>query len=110
MSERDILEPHLQSLGCLATGKMRAARRHRSWHYARRAQRLHLSRVHPNGVLDCACERSVWSFEKRKSLGHSHRCRMCHPKYRDTGCRPRVKRYMQRWGLAPRPWMITGAG
>jgi hypothetical protein len=88
----------------------RALRRHRSYHYARRAQRTHLRQVHHDGTLDCICEQSVWYFEKRKSLGHAHHCWMCHPKYRETGCRPQVKRYMQRWGIPPRPWMIRCVG
>jgi hypothetical protein len=88
----------------------RLQRRHRSWRYAPRAQRLHLRTGHPDGVVDCRCERSVWYFEKRKALGHRHHCWMCHPKYRETSCRPHVKRYMQRWGLVPRPWMVTRPG
>jgi hypothetical protein len=87
----------------------RALRRHRSWTYARWAQRLHLRQAHPDGAVDCVCERSVWFFEKQKISRHRHHCWMCSPKYRETGCRPRVKRYMRRWGLAPRPWMITAA-
>jgi len=86
----------------------RAHRRHRSFTYARRAQRTHLRQAHPDGAVDCVCERSVWYFEKRKSLGHAHHCWMCHPKYRATGGRSRVKRDMTRYGLAPRAWMITG--
>jgi hypothetical protein len=37
----------------------RAARRHRSWYYAHRAQRRHLRHAHPDGAVDCVCERSV---------------------------------------------------
>jgi hypothetical protein len=88
----------------------RALRRHHSWIYARRAQRTHLRQVHHDGTLDCICEQSVWYFEKRKSLGHAHHCWMCHPKYCETGCRPRVKRDMQRWDIPPRPWMIRRVG
>jgi hypothetical protein len=88
----------------------RALRRHRSWTYARRAQRLHLRQAHPDGAVDCVCEKSVWYFDKRKVSLHRQSCWMCSPKYRETGCRPRVNRYMQRWGLAPRPWMLRGRG
>jgi hypothetical protein len=35
---------------------------------------------------------------------------MYHPSYRDTHKRAWVKRYMTRWGLGPRPWMLTGVG
>ena len=84
----------------------RAARRRRSWQYARRAQGRHLRQAHPNGAVDGVCERSVWFFETRKISQHRHHCRMCHPKYRETNVWPWVKRYMWRWGLAPRPWML----
>jgi hypothetical protein len=87
----------------------RARRRHRSWTYARRAQRLHRRQAHPDGAVDCGCERSVWYFDKRKVGLHRQSCWMCSPKYRDTCGRPRVNRYMQRWGLAPRPWRLTAA-
>jgi hypothetical protein len=49
--------------------KSREERRDRTWRYGARARRIHLSIVHPNGVLDCVCERSVWKFAKGKSLG-----------------------------------------
>jgi hypothetical protein len=42
----------------------RAARRHRSWHDARRAQRWHLRQAPPVGAVDCVCERSVWFFTR----------------------------------------------
>jgi len=111
------LRPRLDAGGVVALVPMgetrtmtRAARRHWSWHDARRAQGRHLRQAHPDGAVDCVCEQSVWYFGKRKSLGHAHHCRMCHPKYRETGCRPRVKRDMQRWGVPPRPWMIRRVG
>jgi hypothetical protein len=47
----------------------RQRRRIATWRYARRAQLVHLARNHPTGEVDCVCERSVWYFEKRKSLG-----------------------------------------
>jgi hypothetical protein len=43
--------------------KKREDRRDRSWRAARRRQRIHLRKIHPDGVVDCACERSVWYFE-----------------------------------------------
>lgn len=85
----------------------RVLRRHRSLTYARRAQRSHLRQAHPDGAVDGVCKRSVWCFEKRKISQHRHHCWMCHPKYRETAGRPRVKRYRTRWGVAPRPWMIA---
>lgn len=47
----------------------RESRRDRDWRHARKAQREHLRVVHPDGVVDCACEQSVLYFKKRKSLG-----------------------------------------
>ena len=47
----------------------RADRLYRTWVKARKAQRVHLHTIHPDGVLDCVCERSVWYFAKRKSIG-----------------------------------------
>lgn len=29
----------------------------------------HLARIHPTGVVDCVCEKSIWWFAKRKGLG-----------------------------------------
>jgi hypothetical protein len=87
----------------------RALHRRRSFAYARRAQRIHLRQAHPDGAVDCVCERRVWYVDKRKMSLHRKRGWMCSPKSRDTYCRPRVKRYVQRWGLVPRPWMITAA-
>jgi hypothetical protein len=88
----------------------RALRRHRSDHYARRVQRTHLRQVHHDGTLDCIGEQRVWYFEKRTSLGHAQQGWMCHPTSRETGCRPRVKHDMPRWGLPPRPGMIRRVG
>ena len=47
----------------------REERRDRTWRYGARARREHLRVVHPDGALDCVCERSVWKFAKGKSLG-----------------------------------------
>jgi len=45
--------------------KKREDRRDRSWRAARRRQQIHLRKIHPDGALDCVCERSVWYFAKR---------------------------------------------
>jgi hypothetical protein len=79
----------------------RAERRHRSYVYARRAQRVHLRQAHPDGAVDCVCERSVWFFDKRKISQHWHHCPYCHPKYRERGVRARVTRFMQAHGRMP---------
>ena len=85
---------------------LRAKRKHAERLYrtrvkARKAQRVHLHTLHPDGVLDCVCERSVWYFAKRKSIGHHHHCEMCHPRYRNGHTRVRVKRFMLTTGLLP---------
>ena len=60
----------------------REERRDRSYRYGERARDTHLRVVHGlssgfdeagGGALDCVCERSVWYFAKKKSLGC--RCR-----------------------------------
>jgi len=51
----------------------REERRDRTIRYGERARKIHLSRVHPNGVVDCVCERSAWKFAKGKAVGC--RCR-----------------------------------
>jgi ribosomal protein L19E len=81
--------------------RTRAARLHRTWVKARRAQREHLAIVHPDGAIDCVCERSVWYFAKRKALGHRHHCEICHPRYRNGSTRTRVKHFMMSSGLLP---------
>ena len=53
--------------------RKRGERRDRTWRYGRRAQRIHVGSNHPDGGLDCICERSVWFFRTKKSLGC--RCR-----------------------------------
>ena len=85
----------------------RATRRHRSWHYARRAQRRHLSRVLPDGAPDCVCERSVWYFEKIKAVGHGRHCWMCRPKYGELLIRPRLKHFTTRDGTLPPRWFFN---
>jgi len=49
--------------------RSRGDRRDRTIRYGGRARAVHLRAVHPDGVLDCVCERSVWWFAKKKSLG-----------------------------------------
>jgi hypothetical protein len=53
--------------------KKRQDRRDRTIRYGERARAEHLRVVHPDGVVDCVCECSVWWFAKRKSLGCSCR-------------------------------------
>jgi hypothetical protein len=85
----------------------RAERRHRSWQYTRRAQQIHLRPAHPDGAVDCVCERSVWFFDKRKISQHRHHCPYCHPKYRERGVRARVMRFMQTHGSVPPRWFLN---
>jgi hypothetical protein len=47
----------------------RQERRERTIWYGTRARDEHLRVVHPDGKPDCVCERSVWWFAKKKSLG-----------------------------------------
>lgn len=49
--------------------KKREDRRDRTIRYGESARKTHLRVVHPNGVVDCVCERSAWKFAKGKSLG-----------------------------------------
>ena len=51
----------------------RGERRRRTVEKGRARRDQHLRLVHPNGVLDCACEHSAWMFAKRHGLG----CRGC---------------------------------
>ena len=51
------------------TVKKREERRDRTIRYGERARKIHLEWVHPNGVVDCVCERSAWKFAKGKSMG-----------------------------------------
>lgn len=51
----------------------REKRRDRTIRYGERTRRVHLSRVHPTGPVDCICELSAWFFAKGKSVGC--RCR-----------------------------------
>jgi hypothetical protein len=90
----------------------RAARRHRSWYYARRAQGRHLRHAHPDGAVDCVCERSVWCFEKRKISQHRHHGWMCHPKDGERLVQPRLKRFTRRYGMWPPRWCfhLNGRG
>jgi hypothetical protein len=56
--------------------KSRGDRRDRTIRYGERARGEHLRTVHPDGIVDCVCERSVWFFAKKKSLGCSCRKRV----------------------------------
>jgi len=51
----------------------REKRRDRTIRYGTRARAEHLRVVLPSGDVDCVCERSVWFFSKKKSLGCSCR-------------------------------------
>ena len=51
----------------------REERRVRDFNYGARTRKVHLSRVHPDGAVDCVCERSAWFFKKAKAVGC--RCR-----------------------------------
>lgn len=69
--------------------KKREDRRDRTIRKGERRRKDHLRRNHPNGVVDCACEFSVWLFAKRKGLG----CDVCrgrvhgNPKFGSGVCR-----------------------
>lgn len=74
----------------------RERRRDRDWRYGARARREHLRVVHPDGVVDCACERSAFFFKKRKSVGCNCRGRTkSNPKFGRGPCargwRPAVR-------------------
>jgi hypothetical protein len=47
----------------------REKRRDRTIRYGERARKVHLQWRHPDGVIDCVCEKSAWKFAKGKSLG-----------------------------------------
>jgi hypothetical protein len=47
----------------------REERRDRTIRYGESARKTHLRVRHPDGVVDCICERSAWKFAKGKSLG-----------------------------------------
>jgi hypothetical protein len=84
----------------------RGARRHRSWHYARRAQRTPRRPAHPDGAVDGVCEHLVWFFETRKRLGRAHHGRMCHPTSGERCIRPRLRRFTRRYGMWPPHWLF----
>jgi hypothetical protein len=44
----------------------RETRRDRDWRHGVRARREHLRLIHSNGVVDCACERSVWFLSQEE--------------------------------------------
>ena len=47
----------------------RESRRDWTIRVGERRRKLHVGAVHPEGVLDCECERSAWRFAKRTALG-----------------------------------------
>lgn len=51
----------------------RGPRRARTIAVGERRREVHLRQIHPDGVVDCACELSAWRFAKRGSV--SCRCR-----------------------------------
>ncbi len=61
----------------------REERRDRTIRYGERARKIHLSRVHPNGPVDCVCEFSAWKFAKGKAVG-------CGCRRRGRNCSPKV--------------------
>ena len=61
----------------------REKRRDRTIRYGERARKEHLRVIHPDGVVDCVCDRSAWKFAKGKSLG-------CHCRRRGRNCSPKV--------------------
>jgi len=62
----------------------RERRRDRTVRYGERARAVHLNFAHPNGVVDCACERSAWFFAKGKSVG-------CRCRRRQRGLSPKIQ-------------------
>jgi len=32
-------------------------------------RKAHLARIHPDGVVDCVCDKSVWRFSKHRAFG-----------------------------------------
>jgi hypothetical protein len=85
----------------------RALRRHRNITYTRRAQRLCLRQMHPDGAVVGVCERSVWCFEQRKISRHWHHCPYGHPKYQEGGVRVRVPHFLQAHGSPPPRWVLN---
>jgi hypothetical protein len=75
--------------------KKREDRRDRTIRYGERARKIHLRVVHPNGVVDCVCERSAWKFAKGKSLGCGCRRiqRSLSPKVAGSLCHDGVRGY-----------------
>lgn len=49
--------------------KKRQARREATIRKGAERRDAHLQRIHPTGVVDCVCEKSIWWFAKRKGLG-----------------------------------------
>lgn len=68
--------------------KKREDRRDRTIRYGKRARDYHLRWFHPDGVVDCVCEFSVWKFAKGKGGGCPcrRRGRNCSPKLVASMC------------------------
>jgi hypothetical protein len=65
----------------------REERRDRTIRYGERARKEHLRVAHPDGVVDCVCERSAWKFAKGKSMGcHCRRAPPGRPKVVQSMC------------------------
>lgn len=103
--------------GLEVTMEDREKRRDRTIRYGERARKIHLAWIHPNGVIDCVCERSAWKFAKGKSMGC--RCRrvqrslspkiagsLCHG---ETGYHPSVLQRIEGKRLA-RSWLVELRG
>ena len=75
--------------------KKREDRRDRTIRYGESARKVHLRTRHPDGVVDCICERSAWKFAKGKSLGCPCRRvqRSLSPKIAGSLCHDGVRGY-----------------
>lgn len=73
----------------------REDRRDRTIRYGERARKIHLRIVHPDGVVDCVCERSAWKFAKGKAMGCGCRRvqRSLSPKIPGSLCHDGVRGY-----------------
>ena len=49
--------------------KKRECRRDRTYRLGERRRKRHLALNHPNGVVDCVCDLSVWKFDKDTGRG-----------------------------------------
>jgi hypothetical protein len=74
--------------------KKREDRRDRTQRKGFRRRRDHLQWKHPDGVVDCVCELSIWRFAKRKGLG----CEKCRGRCPGN---PKVSRGLCKRGYRP---------